>query len=122
MPESGNALLLVGETPALESSAVLFGWRLSYSLGALAIAGFSVAVFVSTNEVAYPSAFYGPITSTTDSVRAALASVHAGLGFLALLGHLWHASQARAAAPEVQRSTFFDFMAKEGEPLGAVGA
>ncbi len=83
---------------------------LSYSLGALAIAGFGAAVFVSVNEIAYPAAFYGPIEGTTDSVRAALASVHAGLGFLALLGHLWHAYRARAGA---QWGTLFDFLAQE---------
>ena len=93
---------------------------LSYSLGALAIAGFSVAVFVSTNGIAYPSTFYGPINGTTDSVRAALASVHAGLGFLALLGHLWHAYQARAAAQGVQRSNLFDFMAKADDLIETV--
>lgn len=93
---------------------------LSYSLGALAIAGFSVAVFVSTNGIAYPSTFYGPINGTTDSVRAALASVHAGLGFLALLGHLWHAYQARAAAQGVQRSNLFDFMANADDLIETV--
>lgn len=88
---------------------------LSYSLGALAIAGFSVAVFVSTNEIVYPSVFYGPIGS--DSVRAALATVHAGLGFLALVGHLWHAYRARAATRRVFYGTFFDFMAKNVTPI-----
>ena len=92
---------------------------LSYSLGALAIAGFSVAVFVSTNEIVYPSVFYGPVGSTTDSIRAALASVHAGLGFLALLGHLWHAFHARAAIRGVQYGTFFDFIANGTAPLAS---
>ncbi|MEO0537481.1 MAG: chlorophyll a/b binding light-harvesting protein [Cyanobacteria bacterium P01_A01_bin.123] len=92
---------------------------LSYSLGALAIAGFSVAVFVSTNEIVYPSVFYGPVGSATDSIRAALASVHAGLGFLALLGHLWHAFHARAATRGVQYGTFFDFIANGTAPLAS---
>lgn len=92
---------------------------LSYSLGALAIAGFSVAVFVSVNEVAYPSVFYGPIGGTTESVRAALASVHATLGFLALLGHLWHAYRAINSSVTAKYGTFFDFMTKT--PSRAVG-
>ena len=82
---------------------------LSYSLGALAIAGFSVAVFVSTNEIVYPSIFYGPIGG--NYARVSLAGVHATLGFLALLGHLWHANRARAAKRGVSYGTFFNYIA-----------
>jgi photosystem II CP43 chlorophyll apoprotein len=101
-----------------------FGWAkqllvwsgeayLSYSLGALAIAGLSVACFVSVNEIAYPSLFYGPIGILASSPRTALASIHAGLGFVALIGHLWHAYHARAAIRGLRYDTFFDFMAKD---------
>ncbi|MEB3357164.1 MAG: chlorophyll a/b binding light-harvesting protein [Synechococcales bacterium] len=89
---------------------------LSYSLAALAIAGFSVSVFVSVNQVAYPDVFYGPIDGATSSIRASLASVHAGLGFLALLGHLWHAARARAAARGIDYGTFFDLIARNAQP------
>lgn len=86
---------------------------LSYSLGALAIAGFSVACFVSVNDIVYPSLFYGEIGTLTQSTRSALASIHAGLGFLALIGHLWHAYRAKSATQGLKFATFFDFIAKE---------
>ena len=94
---------------------------LSYSLGALAITGFSVAVFVSVNEIAYPTVFYGPIGGTEESVRAALATVHATLGSLALLGHLWHAYRSLSVSLGTVQGTFFDFMANR-KPAIAQGS
>ena len=86
---------------------------LSYSLGALAMIGFSVACFASVNEVAYPSIFYGPVGTTTESIRASLATAHATFGSLALLGHLWHAYRARSLQRGVRYNTFFDFVGKD---------
>ncbi|WP_416676881.1 hypothetical protein [Egbenema bharatensis] len=83
---------------------------LSYSLATLALVGFSVACFVSVNEIVYPSVFYGFVGS---AVRSSLASVHAAFGFLALVGHLWHAYRARSETQGVTYNTFFDFMAKD---------
>ncbi|MEM8642070.1 MAG: chlorophyll a/b binding light-harvesting protein [Cyanobacteria bacterium P01_G01_bin.54] len=86
---------------------------LSYSLGALAIAGFSVAAFVSINEVAYPSLFYGPING---SIRNVLANVHAVLGSLALIGHLWHAYRARFAMQGMKYGTLFEMVSENIDP------
>lgn len=86
---------------------------LSYSLGALALMGFSVACFVSVNEIAYPSVFYGGVADGTDSLRTVLANVHITLGFLALIGHIWHAYRAKSVLWGKRYNTFFDFMAQD---------
>lgn len=116
---AGGIFHIVSQPSDWAKKAVVWSGEayLSYSLGALAIAGFSVACFVSVNDIVYPSVFYGDVGTVTHSTRAALASVHAGLGFLALVGHLWHAYRARAAARGVEFGTFFDFIAKDVTPL-----
>jgi photosystem II CP43 chlorophyll apoprotein len=82
--------------------------------------GFSVAVFVSVNEIAYPTVFYGPVEGTGESIRTALASVHASLGALALLGHLWHAYRSLSVSLGTVQGTFFDFMTNR-KPVMAGG-
>lgn len=79
---------------------------LSYSLAGLAYMGAFVSYFVVVNGTVYPEAFYGPLNTLyypdgAVSVRGWLHTVHGALAVLLLLGHIWHAIQARAAAAGV---------------------
>lgn len=86
---------------------------LSYSLGALAIMGWSAACFVLVNDVAYPSVFYGPVGNETVSTRTFLANAHLILGCIALLGHVWHAFRARWRVKRgIIYQSLFDFLAE----------
>jgi photosystem II CP43 chlorophyll apoprotein len=81
---------------------------LSYSLAALAYMGLLAAYFVTVNDTVYPEVFYGEtglkgLGTTTASVRTWLATTHIALAILFLLGHIWHAIQARLTAKEKQQ-------------------
>jgi hypothetical protein len=82
-------------------------------LAALALAGFSVSAFVSYNTLAYPTAFYGGIVPGENGLRLILANVHLTLGFLALVGHIWHGYRAKAVTWGADYETFVDFIARE---------
>ncbi|MBW4619689.1 MAG: chlorophyll a/b binding light-harvesting protein [Cyanosarcina radialis HA8281-LM2] len=79
---------------------------LAYSLGAIAYMGILAAYFVFANDTVYPEVFYGPVRilvnpDNTLSLRGWLATSHVTLGFMFLVGHLWHAWRARAKAAGV---------------------
>lgn len=84
----------------------LFVWSgeayLAYSQAAIAYMGFFAAYFVWANDTVYPSAFYGPIgTTTVDGVitpRTWLMLFHIIFASLLLAGHIWHGLRARAIA------------------------
>ncbi|WP_034935268.1 chlorophyll a/b binding light-harvesting protein [Gloeocapsa sp. PCC 73106] len=84
----------------------LFTWSgeayLSYSQAALAYMGFFAAYFVWVNDTVYPTAFYGPIgTTTVEGIitpRTWLMLFQIIFASLLLIGHLWHALRVRAIA------------------------
>jgi photosystem II CP43 chlorophyll apoprotein len=94
---------------------------LAYSLAALALCGFSVSAFVSNNTLAYPTAFYGGTVPGENGLRLILANVHLTLGFLALVGHIWHGYRAKAVTWGADYETFVDFIARES-PVASVPA
>jgi len=70
---------------------------LSYSLGAVGWMGLLSGFFVRYCDAAYPPQFYGP-------ERSGAAAVQYILGFILLVGHVWHASRARAGGEPVPYS------------------
>lgn len=95
---------------------------LSYSLGALAYAGFLAAYFVTTNDLAYPVEFYGPLgwSETANGAiapRTWLATTHVVLATLLLVGHIWHAVRVRSRAGgfDMRRGVFAANAAGSGE-------
>lgn len=74
---------------------------LSYSLAAISYMGFLAAYFCTVNATAYPEVFYGQVGLIRNDVgivtaRGWLATFHVAFALLFLLGHIWHASRARA--------------------------
>ncbi|MBE9031445.1 chlorophyll a/b binding light-harvesting protein [filamentous cyanobacterium LEGE 11480] len=73
---------------------------LSYSLAALAYMGAIASYFVWQNGLVYPEMFYGPLQTLryadgTVSARGWLCAFHVAFSVMFLLGHIWHAIQAR---------------------------
>jgi photosystem II CP43 chlorophyll apoprotein len=102
----GGGIWHVASTPRPWAKKILT-WSgdayLSYSLLALSYMGLLAAYFVTVNNLAYPEVFYGAtgwqrLGSSEPSLRVWLATSHVALAALALLGHVWHAIQARSAA------------------------
>ncbi len=82
---------------------------LSYSLLALSYMGLLAAYFVTVNSTVYPEVFYGAtglqgLGGAEPSLRTWLATSHVALAIIALLGHIWHAVQARSALYQKQMS------------------
>lgn len=82
---------------------------LSYSLLALSYMGLLAAYFVTVNDTVYPEVFYGAtglqgLGGAAPSLRTWLATSHVALAIIALLGHIWHAVQARSALYQKQMS------------------
>ncbi|NEQ95237.1 MAG: chlorophyll a/b binding light-harvesting protein [Cyanothece sp. SIO2G6] len=82
---------------------------LSYSVGAVSLMAFVATLYVSVNDVVFPTEFFGPtlgvsfrwfpLFASTEpgigiSSREWLANSHFWLGFFFLQGHLWHALRA----------------------------
>jgi photosystem II CP43 chlorophyll apoprotein len=106
----GGGIWHIATTPkAWAEKALIWSGEayLSYSLAALAYMGLIAAYFVTVNDTVYPAAFYGAkglagLGTTAPSVRTWLATTHVALAILCLLGHIWHAVQARLAIKEKQ--------------------
>lgn len=81
---------------------------LFYSLGVLAIVGFSVVVFVFINEIVYFSIFYGFIGG--NYVWVSLVGVYVILGFLVLLGYLWYVNWVCVVKCGVFYGIFFNYI------------
>jgi photosystem II CP43 chlorophyll apoprotein len=93
---------------------------LSYSLLALSYMGLLAAYFVTVNDTVYPEVFYGAtglqgLGGDVPSLRTWLATSHVALALLALLGHIWHAAQARSALYQKQTNLAAHLAKLEGK-------